>query len=202
VLKRKRRKGSKRKMLKKFPNLQITTLIILFSLQSIMITGCGSNDQKPEKKNITLKEIKIKKKEPTSTNKNEIKKTIDNETVTEYAYDATGKPDPFVPLITEIRPERKTNNKKTIAGPLTPLQKYKLEELNLVAIIKSGDKLSALFEDMDEFGYIVIEKTLIGSNGGVVKKITTDKVIIEEDAYNSSGELEKNIRSIKIQSQE
>jgi len=202
VLKRKGRKGSKRKMLKKFPNFQITTLIILFSLQSIMITGCGSNDQKPEKKNIALKEIKVKKKKSTATNKNEIKKTIDNETVKEYVYDATGKPDPFVPLITEIRPERKTKDKETIAGPLTPLQKYKLEELNLVAIIKSGNKLSALFEDMDEFGYIVVENTLIGINGGVVKKITPDKVIIEEDVYNSSGELEKNIRSIKIQSQE
>jgi len=55
---------------------------------------------------------------------------------------------------------------------------------------------------MDEFGYIVLENTLIGSNGGIVKKITPDKVIIEEDVYNSSGELEKNIRSIKIQSQE
>ena len=187
-------------MLKKFPNLQTTTLIILFSLQSIMTTGCGSNDQKPENKTIALKEIKINKS--TSTIKNEIKETIDNETVNAYFYDATGKPDPFVPLITEIRPERKTNNKETIDGPLTPLQKYKLEELNLVAIIKSGDKLSALFEDMDEFGYIVVENTLIGSNGGVVKKITPDKVIIEEDVYNSSGESEKNIRSIKIQSQE
>jgi Tfp pilus assembly protein PilP len=200
VLKRKRRKGSKRKMLKKFPNLQITTLIILFTLQSIMITGCGSKDQKPEKKGIaSSKEVKIKKKKSTVTIKNEIKKTIDNETVKEYFYDATGKPDPFVPLITEIRPGRK---KETIDGPLTPLQRYTLEELQLVAIIKSGDKLSALFEDMDEFGYIVIENTLIGSNGGIIKKITPDKVIIEEDVYNSSGELEKNIRSIKIQSQE
>jgi Tfp pilus assembly protein PilP len=202
VLKRKRRKGSKRKMLKKFPNLQTTTLIILFSLQSIMTTGCGPNDQKPENKTIALKEIKINKNKSTSTIKNKIKETIDNETVNAYFYDATGKPDPFVPLITEIRPERKTNDTETLAGPLTPLQKYKLEELNLVAIIKSGDKLSALFEDMDEFGYIVVEDTLIGSNGGIVKKITPDKVIIEEDAYNSSGELEKNIRSIKIQSQE
>jgi len=189
-------------MLKKFPNLQTTTLIILFSLQSIMTTGCGSNDQKPENKTIALKEIKINKKKTPSTIKNEIKKNIDNETVNAYFYDATGKPDPFVPLITEIRPERKTNNKETIDGPLTPLQKYKLEELNLVAIIKSGDKLSALFEDMDEFGFIVVENTLIGNNGGVVKKITPDKVIIEEDVYNSSGESEKNIRSIKIQSQE
>jgi Tfp pilus assembly protein PilP len=199
VLKRKRRKGSKSKMLIKIPNLHVTTLIILFTLQSIMITGCGSKDQKPEKKGIASKEVKIKKKKATVTIKSEIKKTIDNETVKEYFYDATGKPDPFVPLITEIRPERK---KETIDGPLTPLQRYTLEELQLVAIIKSGDKLSALFEDMDEFGYIVIENTLIGSNGGVIKKITPDKVIIEEDVYNSSGNLEKNIRSIKIQSQE
>ncbi len=186
-------------MLIKIPNLHVTTLIILFTLQSIMITGCGSKDQKPEKKGIASKEVKIKKKKATVTIKSEIKKTIDNETVKEYFYDATGKPDPFVPLITEIRPERK---KETIDGPLTPLQRYTLEELQLVAIIKSGDKLSALFEDMDEFGYIVIENTLIGSNGGVIKKITPDKVIIEEDVYNSSGNLEKNIRSIKIQSQE
>ena len=189
-------------MLKEFPNLHITTLIILFTLQSIMITGCGSKDQKSEKKSIASKEVKIKKEKSTATIKNEIKKTIDNETVKEYVYDATGKPDPFVPLITEIRPERKTNDKETLAGPLTPLQKYTLEELNLVAIIKSGNKLSALFEDMDEFGYIVVENTLIGINGGVVKKITPDKVIIEEDVYNSSGKSEKNIRSIKIQSQE
>lgn len=167
-----------------------------------MTTGCGSSDQKPENKTIALKKIKINKKKPTSTIKKEIKETIDIETLNVYSYDATGKPDPFVPLITEIRPERKTNDKETIAGPLTPLQKYKLEELNLVAIIKSGDKLTALFEDMDEFGYIVVENTLIGSNGGVVKKITPDKVIIEEDVYNSSGKSEKNIRSIKIKSQE
>ena len=189
-------------MLIKIPNLHVATLILLFTLQTIMITGCGSKDQKSEKKGIPSKEVKIKKNLPTASVKNEIKKNIDNDTVKEYFYDATGKPDPFVPLITEIRPERKTNDKKTITGPLTPLQNYKLEELNLVAIIKSGDKLSALFEDMDEFGYIVVENTLIGSNGGVVKKITPDKVIIEEDVYNSSGESEKNIRSIKIQSQE
>ncbi len=162
-----------------------------------MTTGCGSSDQKPENKTIALKKIKINKKKPTSTIKKEIKETIDNETLNVYSYDATGKPDPFVPLITEIRPERKTNDKETIAGPLTPLQKYKLEELNLVAIIKSGDKLSALFEDMDEFGYIVVENTLIGSNGGVVKKITPDKVIIEEDVYNSSGKSEKKYQIYK-----
>jgi len=46
------------------------------------------------------------------------------------------------------------------------------------------------------------DNTLIGNNGGVIKKITPDNVIIEEDVYNTTGELEKNIRSIKIQSQE
>ena len=189
-------------MLKKIPYLHILTLIILFTLQITFIAGCGSDDHKPEIKNIPPKKNKVNKKETAATTEIEAEKTIDNDTVKKYFYDATGKPDPFVPLITEIRPKRKTTDKKIIDGPLTPLQKYKIEELQLVAIIKSGDKLSALFEDMDEFGYIVNENTLIGSNGGVVKKITPDKVIIEEEIYNSSGELEKNIRSIKIQSKE
>ena len=189
-------------MLNKFPNLHITALIILFTIQSIIITGCGSNGKKPEKKIAVSKEVKIKKKEATPTIQKQIKKTVDNDTINDYSYDATGKPDPFVPLITEIQPERKTTKKETIDAPLTPLQKYKLEELQLVAIIQSGEKLTALFEDMEKFGYIVNENTLIGNNGGIVKKITPDNVIIEEDVYNSSGKLEKNIRSIKIQSQE
>jgi len=189
-------------MLKKFPNLHIILLILFFTLQTIIITGCGSDEQKTVKNSIASKESKIKEIKSKPIAKKESKKTDDNETAKEYTYDATGKPDPFVPLITEIQPKRKTPKKETINAPITPLQKYKLEELKLVAIIKSGDKLSALFEDMDEFGYIVNENTLIGNKGGIIRKITPDNVIIEEDVYSSSGELEKNIRSIKIQSQE
>lgn len=168
-----------------------------------MIAGCGTDEQKAVKESRASKNIKFKKEKSKKIVKKGNKETIDNKTSEEYSYDATGKPDPFVPLITEIQPKRKTAKKdEDIESTKTPLQKYKLEELNLVAIIKSGDKLSALFEDMEKFGYIVNKKTLIGNNGGVVKQITPDNVIIEEDVYNSSGEVEKNIRSIKIQSQE
>ena len=183
--------------------LHILSLTMLFALQCILLPACGSDEPKTDQKNKIVKKKKAAKKKvsvkkikekPAPKEKNEYK---------DYFYDATGKPDPFVPLITEIEPPRKPDEQlSTQKTPLTPLQKYGLDELKLVAIIKSGERYSALFEDLSEFGYIVKENTLIGNNGGVIRKITYDKVIVEEKAYNSSGELEKNIRSLKIQQQE
>lgn len=189
-------------MLKKFPDLHKTKLIIFITLSMLIIAGCGSDDPKQENTRKASKEVKINKSETMPAAKDEAVKAVDNNTVNEYTYDATGKPDPFVPLITELVPKKETRKKETSDGPITPLQKYNIEDLKLVAIVKSGNKLSALFEDMEEFGYIVNENTLIGNNGGIIKKITPDNVIIQEDIYNSSGVVEKSIRSIKIQSQE
>lgn len=119
----------------------------------------------------------------------------------EYSYDATGKPDPFLPLIAEASPRKRTvASQKT--KPLTPLQKYDLNELNLVAIISAGEKASALLEDSARFGYIVKDGMLIGKNDGVIKKITENGIIIEEKIYNSMGNLETKISTLTIQHQE
>ena len=182
--------------------LNILTLTMLFALQCILLPACGSEESQTDKK------YKIVGKKKAAKKKSAVKKikvkTVSKEknTLEDYFYDATGKPDPFVPLITEIEPPRKPDEQFTQRTPLTPLQKYSLDELKLVAIIKSGERYSALFEDLSEFGYIVKENTLIGNNEGVIRKITYDKVIVEEKAYNASGELEKTIRSLKIQQQE
>ncbi len=183
-------------------SLHILLITILFLLQSMLITSCDSDDAQIATENKIAKKKKATKKKVTTKKKQAKKATEDKTELIEYFYDATGKPDPFVPLITEIEPPRKPDAKPSQRTPLTPLQKYSLDELKLVAIIKSGDIYSALFEDLSEFGYIVKENTLIGSNGGVIRKITYNKVIIEENTYNSSGELEKNIKSLKIQQQE
>jgi len=201
----KRRKRKKGRPVNKFrivSFLNILTLTILFALQCILLPACGSEESQTDKK------YKIVGKKKAAKKKSAVKKikvkTVSKEknTLEDYFYDATGKPDPFVPLITEIEPPRKPDEQFTQRTPLTPLQKYSLDELKLVAIIKSGERYSALFEDLSEFGYIVKENTLIGNNEGVIRKITYDKVIVEEKAYNASGELEKTIRSLKIQQQE
>lgn len=196
---RKRKNGTVNRSSVKTTTLKILMLSVIFALQSFLLPACGTEEPQ------SVPKVKAVKKKKTVTEKKEEKQEAveQKEEKTVYFYDSTGKPDPFVPLITEIEPpSRKRPEQKKINVPLTPLQKYDLDELKLVAIVKSGDQLSALFEDMSEFGYIVNENTLIGKNGGVIKKITYDKVIVEESLYNSAGEIEKSIRSLKIQHNE
>jgi type IV pilus assembly protein PilP len=117
-----------------------------------------------------------------------------------YSYDATGKPDPFLPLISDGPIKRSVP--KSDGKPLTPLQKYDLKELNLVAIIAKEKGASALLEDPKGFGYIVNEGIQIGKNNGVIKKVTKNGIIIEERVYNSDGDLEPKISTLTIQHME
>ena len=118
-----------------------------------------------------------------------------------YSYDSNGKPDPFLPLVTEAVPrQRAAPQEKAI--PLTPLQKYDLRELNLVAIVALQNKSSAVLEDSAGFGYIVEEGMLIGKNDGIIKKINKNGLIIEEKILDNMGRVKTEVSSLTIQHQE
>jgi len=114
-----------------------------------------------------------------------------------YAYDATGKPDPFVPLIT-LEAATKSSAPQQSTAPLTPLQKYDLSELKLVAIVAHDKGVTAVLEDPAGFGFIVREGTLVGKNEGIIKKITGNALLIEEKAYSALGNLEPRISTLTI----
>jgi type IV pilus assembly protein PilP len=124
----------------------------------------------------------------------------DTRTVDAYSYDPTGKIDPFMPLIVDA-PARQTTVAQTrrVSKPLTPLQKYDLKDLQLVAVISTHSTASALIQDPSGFGYIVKEGILIGKNEGVLKKIIGNGIIIEEQILNSLGEPETKISTLTIQ---
>ncbi|MDI6763566.1 MAG: pilus assembly protein PilP [Thermodesulfobacteriota bacterium] len=105
----------------------------------------------------------------------------------EYQYNPTGKPDPFKPFIqlTPIREGIRTT-------PLTPLQKYDISQLKLVAIIAAPEGNIALVEDSAGKGYFVKRGTEIGKNEGKVTKILKDRVIIEELYLDVWGQAKKS----------
>jgi len=114
-----------------------------------------------------------------------------------YAYDSTGKPDPFVPLIT-LEAAAKTASAPQPTTPLTPLQKYELSELRLVAIVAKAKGVTAVLEDPAGFGYIVKEGTLVGKNEGFIKKVTGDAVLVEEKIFSALGNPEPRISTLTI----
>lgn len=152
---------------------------LLFNLAS-----CGEKSQPPEKKKIETASKKIIR-EPV---KPEIKdKKKDSEEVVAYHYDQMGKKDPFRPLIKE---EKRTAEKMLVQGTLTPLQKYTLAELKLVAIVIGLEDSKAMVEDPKGDGYILSKGTLIGNKFGEVTEIKRNEVVVvEKEVDFGSGEI-------------
>jgi len=105
----------------------------------------------------------------------------------EYQYNPAGKPDPFKPFI-QMAPVREVIR----VIPLTPLQKYDISQLKLVAIIAAPEENIALVEDLAGRGYFIKRGTDIGKNEGKVTKILKDRVIIEELYLDTWGKAKKS----------
>ena len=95
-------------------------------------------------------------------------------------YDPAGRRDPF-------RPPR-AGSQTPVGEPRTPLQRYEIGQLRLVAIIYDTRDPRAVVEDDQGLGYIVRVGTPIGANGGQVRAIERGKVTIEESSIDYYGE--------------
>jgi type IV pilus assembly protein PilP len=96
-------------------------------------------------------------------------------------YDTTGRRDPF-------RPPRFSAPSRTSGEPRTPLQRYEVGQLRLVAIIYNTGDPRAVVEDNEGLGYIVKAGTPIGPNGGEVTTIERGRVVIKENSVDYYGE--------------
>jgi len=105
----------------------------------------------------------------------------------EYTYNPAGKPDPFKPFI------QVTPTKAGAKGvPLTPLQRYEINQLKLVAIIAAREGNVALVEDSAGKGYFLKKGTAIGMNDGKVTQILKDRVVVQELEQDVSGQTKQN----------
>jgi type IV pilus assembly protein PilP len=107
----------------------------------------------------------------------EVTKAAESEDV---AYDPTGRRDPF-------RPPR-VNQLLVGGGERTPLQRYELGQLRLVAVIYETGDPRAVVEDEGGLGYIIKVGTKIGVNDGVVRGIERGRVLVEEESVDFFGE--------------
>jgi type IV pilus assembly protein PilP len=102
------------------------------------------------------------------------------EPAADLPFDPAGRRDPF-------RPPRASLATRT-GDPPTPLQRYEIGQLRLVAIIYETREPRAVVEDDEGLGYIVKVGTPIGPNGGRVRDIDRGRVLIEEESLDFYGE--------------
>ncbi|MCC6931630.1 MAG: pilus assembly protein PilP [Deltaproteobacteria bacterium] len=91
----------------------------------------------------------------------------------DYFYDPSVKRDPFLPF--------DFSQKAMAAGDIPPLERYKLGQLRLTAVISDAQgQLKGNVEDTQGKGYFVEVGTKIGDAAGAVIAVEKDKIIILE----------------------
>ena len=100
------------------------------------------------------------------------------------AYSAVGRRDPFRPFTLDTRPQAHVQ--------LTPLQRYQLGQLTVVATMWELAVPRGMVEDSVGMGYIVSVGTPIGPNGGVVTAIEPERIVVEEHALDYYGNEQVN----------
>ena len=158
------------------------TLSIVFLF---LIGGCGGgappSSPPPRAKSPSVEK---RKEEPT--------KVAEKKEEAEYSYNPVGKPDPFKPFI-------QLTSRGGSRTAFTPLQKFDISQLKLVAIISTSEGNIALVEDATGKGYFLKKGTWIGKNDGKVTRILKDKVIIEEVYQDIFGQTKTNEISLFLQ---
>lgn len=101
-----------------------------------------------------------------------------------YAYAPRGRRDPFTPLI--IKEE-----KKAAPAAKSPLQRYNVSDFRFTGVVWGGLGLNAILEAPDGKGYFIRVGSVVGPNGGVVKKITQNALHIEEQYKTFGGETQR-----------
>ncbi len=188
-MKRKRVPRKKRKVFKNLKgNRRLHCLALLCVGFVWLISACGGSSPPSSLPKQGKSPTIAKKVEPTKVTE---KKEGEKKEEAEYTYNPLGKPDPFRPFI-QISASKEYSRKV----PLTPLQKYEISQLMLVAIIVTPEGNIALVEDSTGKGYFLKKGTEIGKNDGKVKQILKDKIIIEEVYEDIFGQ--KKINEISL----
>jgi type IV pilus assembly protein PilP len=159
-----------------------------------LMEGCGGGtppSSLPSKTKSTT--VAKRKQEPAKVAEKKVpEKKEEKKEEVEYSYNPAGKSDPFKPFI-QLASARGGSR-----AVLTPLQKFDISQLKLVAIITAPGGNIALVEDVSGKGYFLKKGTWIGKNDGKVTKILKDKVIIEEVYQDIFGQTKTNEISISL----
>ncbi|PID77741.1 MAG: hypothetical protein CSB21_03845 [Deltaproteobacteria bacterium] len=118
-------------------------------------------------------------------------------------YSDAGRINPFTPLVKESVKKKDVkvsgSGEKKIERPKTPLEKFALSQLRLVAVMTSPEGRFAVLEESSGKGYIVDKGTYVGLNSGQITAIEPEQIIIAETIENITGKSLKRERILKIQ---
>ena len=101
----------------------------------------------------------------------------------EWSYSSVGKRDPFRSYLSEL--SKQSGALATRCA--TPLGRFELEQLKLVAVVTGLENPVAMVQAPNGVGYSLRRGACIGKNGGTVAAVRSGEVIIAEWAVRADG---------------
>jgi len=127
----------------------------------------------------------------------ETKKGEEKKEEPKYFYDPAGKTDPFKSFIAEQ--EEVTD--KLRRKPKTYLETLDLSQVEIIAIITGPTGNYAMVRDSKGTGHVIVKGTAIGTEGGIVDRITDREVVIKEEYKDFRGTVRQRETTKRLPSQ-
>lgn len=165
-------------------HLKVSSRIIIALLAAVIIAVIlgACSDPAPAPPTSSGGAVMVQPKPVVSAPTSTVQQQVEEKTV--YAYNASGRRDPFAPIIEKVSSKLRSKDKP-------PLERFNISEFILSGIVWGGFGYNAILEGPDGKGYFVRVGTILGPNRGVVKKITQNTLIVEEKFKTFSGESER-----------
>jgi len=143
--------------------------------------------------------VSLAKSTPSETQEVELTPIAIKSSQETFEYQIEGRPDPFLPFVTERGPANNENPDEIIDNNevLTGMQLFEPGQLTLVALMASKTGAYAMVQDFTGKGYVITEGMKIGRRG-VVASIVENKVIIEETALTRGGKTLTNTTAMVL----
>jgi type IV pilus assembly protein PilP len=121
-------------------------------------------------------------------------KPADAPTAPEWSYSSAGKRDPFRSFLSELD----QTGSGVVSRCATPLGRFDVEQLRLVAVVTGLEDPVAMVEAPNGTGYSLRRGACIGKNGGVISAVRTGEVVVSEWAIRADGTRDKTQTVIRL----
>jgi type IV pilus assembly protein PilP len=116
----------------------------------------------------------------------------------EWVYSSVGRRDPFRSYLAEIR----ASASALATRCATPLGRFELEQLRLVAVITGLEDPVAMVEAPNGNGYAIRRGACIGKNGGTVAAVRSGEVVVSEWAIRADGSRDRTQTVLRLPKEE
>lgn len=170
-------------------NIRLLTLLVSAVLLSLLLTACGEDPQPPYNPQSSRPQGSAAK----AGNAAALPEQPVEETEEVYVYDPTGTRDPFKSPLGTISDLSSTGD-----IPLTPLQRFDLDQLRVIGVIVGKGEPRAMVIAPDNKSFVLKKGTKVGRNNGTVVAITTETIQVEEQYLDYAGDIKSTIQEIKL----